>query len=188
MRSPGEQLAEHGLVDEGVAEHVALLVDQQQVVLPRLAQAGVEDVGRQLGGGGEEAMADPPAADGGGADDLLRRLVEAVEAGEEQLVESGRDLPFTGDGGELLGEERVAVGSLEHGADQRLRRPRPEDAAELLGDVAGAERRQPDVLDALGSLQLGEQAAHRITPRSVGRRGTSPPASRGRARGRRRGG
>ena len=132
-------------------------------------------------------MADAPAADGGGADDLLRRLVEAVEAGEEQLVEPGRDLPFTGDGGELLGEERVAVGPLEHGADQRLRRPRPEDAAQLLGDVAGAERRQPDVLDALGSLQLGEQAAHRITrvswsaryvATSITRESSGPPARR----------
>ena len=37
-----------------------------------------------------------------------------------------------------------------------------EDAAELLGDVAGAERRQAQVLDALGAIELGEQPAHRI--------------------------
>ena len=149
-------------MDEGVAEGVALLVDEQEMVLPGGAQPGVEHVGGQLDGGSEQAVADPPPADGRRPDDLLGALVEAIEAGEQQLVEPRRDVALAGDGGELLGEERVAVGALEHGADQPVRRLRAEDAAQLLGDVAGAERGEAEVLDALGTIELGEQAANRV--------------------------
>ncbi len=149
-------------MDEGVAERVPVLVDQQQVVLPGGAQAGVEDVGGDLDGGGQETVADPAAADGGGTDDLLGALVEAIEAGEQQLVENRRHVPVAGHGGQLLGEERIAVGPFEHGAHQPIRRLRAEDAAQLLGDVAGTERRQAQVVDTVGPLELGEQPTHRI--------------------------
>ncbi len=139
-----------------------MLVDQQQVMLPGGAQPGVEDVGRSLDGGGEQTMADPAPADGGCPDDLLGALVEAIEAGEQQLVEDRRHVAVAGHGGQLLGEERIAVGAFQHGAHQPVRWLCPEDAAQLLGDVAGTERCQAQVFDALGTLELGEQPAHRI--------------------------
>ena len=132
-------------------------------MLPGVTQAAVEDVGRQLDGGGEQAMADPATADGGGPYDVLGRLVETIEAGEQQLVETGRDAAVGGHGGKLLGEERVAVGSLEHRTHQRVGRKRTEDAAQLLGEVGRAERPEAQVPDTVDAVELGEDTAHRMT-------------------------
>ena len=164
-----QQLVEDRLVDEGVAEGVALLVDEQEMVLAGGPQSSVERVGGQLDGRGEEAVADSPPADGGRPDHFLGTLVEAIEAGEEQLMESRGDVPLLGDGGQLLGEERVAVGALQHRADEPVRRLRSEDPAQLLGDVPRAERGEAEVLHTFGAIELGEQTANRVaTLQAVG--------------------
>ncbi len=150
-----------------MTERVTVLVDQQQVMLPGGAQTRVEDVGGDLDGGGQQPVADPASADGSRPHDLLGALVESIEAGEQQFVERRWHVPLAGGGGELFGEERVAVGPFQHGTDQPIRWLRPEDAAELLGDVAGTEGCQPDVVDALDPLEFGEQPAQWIAALQV---------------------
>ena len=160
-------------MDEGVAEGVALLVDEQEVVLSSRAQPGIEHVGGQLDGRGEQAMADPPPADGRRPDHRWAPLSRRSRRASSSSWRPGGMLALAGDGGELLGEERVAVGALEHGADERVRWLRAEDAAQLLGDVARAERRQAQVFDTLGAVELGEQATNRVaaleTVEAIGR-------------------
>ena len=107
-------------------------------------------------------MADSPPADGGRPDHRLGALVETIETGEQQFVEARRDVSLAGDRNKLLGEERVAIGALQYGADERCRRLRSENSPQLLGHVSRAERRQPKMFDAFGAIEFGEQPTNRV--------------------------
>ena len=107
-------------------------------------------------------MADSPPADGRRPDHRLGAFVETIETGEQQFVEAGRDAPLAGDSGELLGKERVAIGTLEYGADERVRWLRSENSTQLLGDVSRAEWREAKVFDAFGAVEFGEQPTNRV--------------------------
>ena len=179
----GQEVGEHRFVQQRVAERVVVVLGDDEVVGHRLAEGGRE---RRLLDGtdrGERGVANAAPADGGRAQDDLGVAADAVDAGQQQLADSVREAAGPGRGGELLGEERVAVRPLEHLAGELGSRAGAEDALQLLGEVGRAEGLQPQVLDAVGPLQLGQHGPQRVTA-EPGRRGdTWPTTSREGTRG-----
>ena len=119
-----QEVVVDGLAEQRVAEGVAAAVGgDEDVVLDRVAQPGVELGLAEPGHGGQEPVGHVPTRGRGHADDVLAGGVELVEAHEEQprqvLGQAGA--AECGGGDQLLGEERVALGSLDHLAHLRPR-------------------------------------------------------------------
>ena len=117
----GQQVVGDRLREQGVPELVAALPPGlEHVVLDGGAQRGAERDGVDPGHPLEQGVPHPAADDRGDAHDPLGGVVEPVDAGEQEPGEVAgigtASLP--GGGGELLGEERVALGALGDPLDE----------------------------------------------------------------------
>jgi hypothetical protein len=79
-----------GVADERVAERVARVVDDQEVVLGRLPQRIEQRGPRERSHGGQQPVGHPPAGDRGDAQDALRRLTEQLGAREKHVAQRWR--------------------------------------------------------------------------------------------------
>ena len=130
----------------------------------RLAQAPDElvraDPGRPL----EQPVAHARAGDGREAQRGLGRRAERLDAQHERVGEVGRHaLPARG-GGQLLGEERVALGAGEELVDQPRLGAAAEDPRQLGDHLLAREALERDALDDRGALGLGHQRPQRMAP------------------------
>ena len=107
----GEQVVGDRLGEEGVPELVAALPPRlEDVVLDGGPEGGTEGGRVDAGDALEEHVRHPAADDGRDAHHALGVLVELVDPGEEETGEvTGVHAAATGRGGELLGEEGVAL-------------------------------------------------------------------------------
>ena len=160
----GEQVVGQRLAHERVAEAVGvgLGVDHDDVVRHRLAQPGHELVGREAGRALEQPVAHARARDGGEAQGGLGGRAQRLDAQHQRVGDVGRQALAGGGGGQLLGEERVALGAGEQLVDQARLGPAPEDPGELRDDLLAREALQGDALDDRGALGLGHQRPQRV--------------------------
>ena len=160
----GEQVVGQRLAHERVAEAVGvgLGVRHDDVVRHRLAQPGHELVGREAGRALEQPVAHARARDGSEAQDGLGGRAQRLDAQHERIGDVGRQALAGGGGGQLLGEERVALGAGEELVDQARLGPAPEDPGELRDDLLAREALQADALDDRGALGFGHQRTQRV--------------------------
>ena len=151
-----------GLANELVAKCVAGEPARfEHMVRHRLVQ-GLEPLGfLQRRHDGEEAVRDEAASDGDDAQQLLGAGRQPLRAHEEDVAQRGREIVrrARARGDELLGEERVALGALEHRVHEPGIDAIPEDARELLAHLVARERLEVDPLHAAVALELDQQRA-----------------------------
>ena len=140
----GEQVVGQRLAHERVAEAVGvgLGVRHDDVVRHRLAQPGHELVGRQAGRALEQPVAHARPGDGSEAQDGLGGRAQRLDAQHERIGDVGRQALAGGGSGQLLGEERVALGAGEELVHQARLGPAPEDPGELRDDLLAREALQ----------------------------------------------
>ena len=137
----GQQVVVDRLGEQGVAELVAVLAPGlEHVVLDGGAQRGAQRDGVDTGHPLEQGVRHPAADDGGDPHDGLGGVVEPVDPDEQQPGEVAGvgTAALAGGGGELLGEERVALGP----PGDRARRRRRRTGRCRRGARAGARRRR----------------------------------------------
>ena len=127
-------------------------------------------------------MRHPPADDGGDPHDALGGVVELVDPGEQQPGEVAGVGPaaLAGGGGELLGEEGVALGARGRPA-RRRRRDRPVPARRTMRRRSGSGS-GPEV----DAGERGQARPHAPAPRPAGGGGARRRCGRWRAGRRRR--
>ena len=110
-----------GLLQERVPKSVAVAVCNEGLVLDRRPQPAVELVVGQLGHALQESVVDSTAGGSCDAQHLLGLLGQSIEAGAQDVAQRGGDSRFAEPtcGQQLLGEERVALGTLHDRADLR---------------------------------------------------------------------
>ena len=179
----GQDVGEHGLVHERVAEAVGrpLLVGEEEPGLDARAQVPVERAriaaraaGDAAGGArdhdvGEQVVLDLAPAHGARPQHGGRTGRHALDPAHDGVVEVRRHRRAgvgREPGRQLLDEQRVAVGPLHHARRHLGRRRLAEQGPEQLGDLARAQAGQ---LEALGAAagQLGRELAQRVTRRHV---------------------
>ena len=114
-----QEVVEDGLGEQGVAELVAAVAPRlEDVVLDGRAEGVAQDRRLDPGDPFEEDVGHPPPDDRRHPDHALRGLGELVDPGEEQPLEV-LGVPGAGadGGGELLGEEGVALGPADEVVD-----------------------------------------------------------------------
>ena len=106
-----------------------------------------------------------PAGRGRDPQQLLRFRGTRLDAHEQHVAQRRRQLvrPEIAAGrDELLGEERVAVGTGEDGLHDLGRRRFAEDAEQLRGDVVAVEAFEVDPLGAAAAFELGQERPQRV--------------------------
>nr|WP_264674201.1 hypothetical protein [Nocardioides lijunqiniae] len=160
----GQQVVVDGLAQERVAEGVVVAVGDEDVRLDGPAQALVERDGDQARGGLEHLVGDLAAAGAGRPDDLPGVVVEAVQAHQQDVGEVGGH-PAAGQGGragELLDEERVALGAGHDVAELGLAQPGRHQLADQGADGVVGQRRQRHPVDPAQPGPLRDLAAQRV--------------------------
>ncbi len=100
-------------------------------------------------------MADVAPGGGRHPQDVARLLRQRLDPDHQRVAEGRRDLGALGRRREqLLGEERVAVGALEHVPDQRLARLLAEDRDQESAELLARKRSQVDPLDDGSAIEL----------------------------------
>jgi hypothetical protein len=110
-----QQVVDERLAHERVAEAVGAGVGiaDDDVVRHRLAQARDEVVRAEVRGALEQAVAHPRPGDRGDAQRRLRGRAQRLDPQHQRVDEVRREPLARGRGGQLLGEERVALGARE---------------------------------------------------------------------------
>ena len=154
-----EQVVGQRLAHERVAEAVGvgLGVRHDDVVRHRLAQPGHQVVGREAARALEQPVTHARARDGSQAQDGLGGRSQRLDAQHERIGDVGGQALAGGGGGQLLGEERVALGAGEQLVDEARLGPAPEDPRQLRDDLLAREALQSDALDDRGALGFGQQ-------------------------------
>lgn len=140
--------------------HTALTcgrVRDEDLVSDRFAQRLVERRLIHPGGLGEQRRIHALAGSRGDAEELLGRLREGRDTRQQHVPERRRQLgPAVLAGGdeELLGEERVALGSGVDRVDERRLEVLARDRPQLRPGVSPREARQLDPLDPAGAFEL----------------------------------
>ena len=181
-----QQVAVDGLLEQGVAEPVALGGGAGHQHLPGdgVAQPPLDLGLGPAGGRDQQLVADPAAGHRGHLEDLLGQVGEALDAAEEHVgqgVGQGDVGPDGAGRDQLLGEERVALGTgqdpVDHGRRDRL----AGDGLEVLGQLGPAEGGELDPLQVGEADQLGQQrpqgmAAVQLVGAVAGHQGDPAPA------------
>jgi hypothetical protein len=137
-------------------------IDDDDVVRHRLAQTGDELVAGHARGALEQPVADARAGDRGDPQHRRGRRAQRLDA-QDQRVDEVRRQPFAGGRrGQLLGEERVALGAREEVVDEARVGPALEDAGQLGDDLIAREALDRHALDDRRALGLGQQRAQRV--------------------------
>jgi hypothetical protein len=161
---PRQQVGQHRLAQQRVPEPVAAVVgDDQQVVVDRLGERGLEITGREATDGGDQLVPDPPSGDRRDPQHLLGRGRPLLHAGQQDVGQAQwQRLAVQPRGEQLLGVEGVALGPGHDVVDGRLRKIGGQPAHEGT-DVGVREGGQLDPLDARQAHELGEQRTERMT-------------------------
>ena len=165
-----QQVVVHDLLDERVAERIALHavagLDDEEMAADRGAESVEQFVLGQAGDLGEQLVLDATAGDRGHAQDGRCCLRHCGDVSEQDLAERRREAragaALAARGQQLLGEERVAVRAavdIRHELGVGLR---AEDRAEQRGDLGAAETGEVDPLDAAPAIQFGEPRQQRV--------------------------
>ena len=133
----GEQVGVRGLLQQRVAERVAVGVLDEHVLGQGLAQRLHQGGLRQPGDGREQAMARAPAGRGGHAQHAARVVGQCLQAQVEDVAQVRRQRPGRGVRcrEQLLGEEGVALAARVQARDEVRCRGVAEDARHLLGEL-----------------------------------------------------
>ena len=151
----GEHVGGHRLAHQRVTEAVVVAVLNQDVARDRLAQRLVELGAAELAYLREQRMADVAPGGGRHPQDVARLLRQRLDPDHQRVAECRRDLGALGRRrDQLLGEERVAVGALEHVPDQRLARLLAEDRDQEPAELLARKRSQVDPLDDGSAIEL----------------------------------
>ena len=100
--------------------------------------------------------------DGGEAQDGLRGRAQRLDAQHQRVAHVGRQALAGGGRGQLLGEERVALGAREELVDQARLGPARRGSRRAARRLLAREGRQLDALDDRGALGLGQERAQRV--------------------------
>jgi hypothetical protein len=160
-----EQLAVGGLLQQRMAERVALVAGHEDVVPYGLAQRAGQSALGQLDRAGEQHVLHPPPAGCGGAHDLLRVRTQPAEAGEQHVSQPQRERVRVLAGRErreLLQEQRVAVGARADRVRPGGIRLRAEDPLELGARLGARQRRELDLLDDRHARDVGQERAQSL--------------------------
>jgi hypothetical protein len=163
----GQQVVADGLAHQGVAEAVAVPVGrrEQDVGADGGPQRLDEVVLGEPGHGGEQPVLHGGAALGDDPGDPLGRLGQALDADEEQIAQGVGEAgaaALVGGHGQLLDEERVAVGAREDLVDLGRVGFGGEDSGDLTADFGAAETAEFDTADGAQPVEFGEQRAQRV--------------------------
>ena len=162
---PGQQVVVDGLGEERVAEGVATGVGgHEDVVLDGVADGGVELGPGEVDHAGQQTVGHLAAGSRGEPDHLLAGVVELLEADQEEAREVvGRPGPAQGGrGGELLGEEGVALGALDHRLHLGLAQLAAPQPAHELTHVPVGQGLEVDALDGGQTGPVGQGRAQRV--------------------------
>ena len=161
----GQQVVADRLGEQGMAELVALLPPRlEHVVLDGRPQRAAQRHGIGTGHLLEQGVRHPAADDGGDPHDGLRGVVEPVDPGEQQPGEVGRvGTAVAGGRGELLGEERVALGPPGDELDDVVVEGRA-GAAHDPPQVGVGQRPEVDPGEPREARPHGEGAGQRVPP------------------------
>ena len=165
-----QQVLVQGVARQRVPERVAASasVHHQQLLLDRLAQRGVEPLLVERGDRRDELVGRPASCRRDHPQHVSRVVGEVLGAREQHVVQGRRQSIRVGAGehraGDLLDEERVAVGALEHAVDQlglgRLR----QDALELDGDLVARQPLELEPANAARAVPAADEAAQGMRP------------------------
>ena len=159
-----EQVGVGRLLQQGVAEGVAVAVVHEHVVGHRRAQRIEECRLGQVGDGGEQPMAGLRAGGRGHAQHRARVLRHGLQAQAQELAEGGRQRAgrAAGGGEQLLGEERVALAARVQPRDEPGIGGVAEDPGDLSRELGGREGLELDPLHSFAALLLGHERAQRM--------------------------
>src|SRR3954469_12309730 len=160
----GQQVVDHDLAQQRVAEGVAVVVGgDDEVAGDRLAQGGEERRAVHAADLGDQRVVDA-LADREHAQDLLGGIAELLEADHQRVAEVlGQRAAAVDAGGEqLLHEKRVALAARVQTLDEVAGRSRAEDVLERRGQLVARQALHRDAPDRRVALDLGEQRAQRV--------------------------
>ena len=159
----GEQLVVHGFAHQRVAEPASLALQHQDLVGDGLAQRLADLADRPPGHGRQQPIVDRAADQRCLTQHGLDRLRKPGDAGEDRVANGVRERTRTRPHREqLLGVERVALGTGQDVVDDRVSRHPPGDASQEHGQLAAGHPGDLDVLDRRAAGQLAEQRPHRV--------------------------
>jgi hypothetical protein len=159
-----EQVGVGGLLQQGVAEGVAVVVLDEHVVGHGRAQRLEQRLLGQPRDRRDQPMAGSPAARRGDAQHRARVVGQALQPQAEDLAQvRGQRTRRSGGGGQqLLREERVALAARVQARDHRGLGRASEDAGDLRGELREREGLDLDALDDRAALLLGQERAQRV--------------------------
>ena len=159
-----EQVGIGGLLQQGVAEGVAIAVVYEHVVGDRLPQRVQERGLGQVGDGGEQPMARPPAGRRCHAQHRACGVWQRLQAQAQDVAQGGRQGAgcAAGGGKQLLDEERIALAARVQARDELRCGGAAEDPCDLRRELHRRERRELDALHQLAALRLGQERAQRM--------------------------
>src|SRR5205085_11816225 len=117
----------------------------------------------------EQRVIDRPAGDGGDLQHVADPARLCLDS-REQDVAKGLGERFTGlarRGKQFLGEEGVALGSLEQTIDERRRRGFVEDSSDLLAKLLSRERFQLEPGRSAAALELEHEWSQRMATQQL---------------------
>ena len=163
----GQQVVVDRLGQERVPEGVAVGADpDQDVLLDGGAQGSLEHVLGLADDGGEQRVAHPTARAGGGPHDGACVVLEAVEPHQQQVGEvvgqAGAVRALAG-ADELLGEERVALGTADDRVQVALGQRAGQERSDEAAHVPVRQRVDLDAVHARDPDPLGGGRAQRVT-------------------------
>jgi hypothetical protein len=162
-----QQLAVDGLLQQGVAKRVGVLVglDGEQLAVDRLTQTGHQLDLRHWRHRRQQPLIDAPPGHRRDPQDGLGGRGTVTNPNQQHLAKPRRQRPSHalggGGGHQLLGKERVAFRASEDLLHES-RRGCPQDAGQLLSKLPAREPLQLKVLHPTAAVLLGQPPAHRV--------------------------
>ena len=166
-----EEIVVHGFVHQRVPEAIshAVVVGDEHLFEHGIAQRLEQLRLGKLHERGEQAVVGTTTDHGRAAQHFLRDRRQRVDAREHDLAQrlgEGVAVGIVG-GEELLGEERVAIGTGVGAVDELGRRIAADDRGDELAQLVAIEARELDAFDDAGSVELGERRSQRVPPVQV---------------------
>ena len=164
----GQQLGVDDLLEQGVAEAVALAVGRslEQVVVDQSPKALVELAVGSIVDAAQQAIVDPHPDRGGQPQRLLVAVGQVRDPTHEDVAQGARQAlgPLGGRREQLLGEQRVSLAAAIQRLEHVVVGCRTRDGLDLVGQLPSGEGRQVDPHRGARPDQLGEHRPQRVPP------------------------